>query len=40
MKVDGGCHCGTLTFEAEIDKRKSRCAIVPTARPLQARLSG
>ena len=22
MKIDGGCHCGTITYEAEIDPEK------------------
>jgi hypothetical protein len=22
MKIDGGCHCGALTFEAEVDPEK------------------
>ena len=23
MKVDGGCHCGQITFEAEVDPEKT-----------------
>ncbi|CCV10081.1 hypothetical protein MESS4_120202 [Mesorhizobium sp. STM 4661] len=28
MKVDGGCHCGAITYEAEVDPEKvSICPI-------------
>ena len=23
MKIDGGCHCGAITYEAEVDPEKT-----------------
>lgn len=31
MKIDGGCHCGAITYEAEVDPEKTSIAIVPIA---------
>jgi len=37
MKIDGHCHCGRITFEAEVDPDAITIATAPTARPSLAR---
>ena len=37
MKIDGACHCGFITFEAEVDPEKVASAIAPIARRSPAR---
>ena len=40
MKIDGRCHCGYLSFEAEVDPESSRFATAPIARRFLAPPSG
>ena len=32
MKIDGGCHCGKITYTAEVDPEKVAFAIAPIVR--------
>ena len=32
MKIDGGCHCGNITYTAEVDPRRWAYAIAPIAK--------
>lgn len=31
MKIDGGCHCGAITYEAEVDPEKTSICHARTA---------
>src|SRR5882762_9170732 len=33
MKVQGSCHCGRITYEAEVDPGRSVSATAPTVKP-------
>ena len=38
MKIDGGCHCGNITYRAEIEPENVGYATVQIARPYRGLL--